>query len=319
MPSFDNKQINKLLPGLDKITQGYAVSSNSDTSVYGHSQPAGPSSSTTYECVFSPKSSIIALFAHHAQAAANPNNVSTLASIIIQLSQGVTLGSQNPETANQMANSGSPGEHIPSSANQPPRCRRKLITPETVLKMIKKQGMLMSLREIAAMMVFAKSTVAATLQVHTNCSPPPKKTSTGASTSTEGGKAHPLMIAIMECDLQMPLVQVCLQLELQGIFTNKRTVNLWIHQVVIAARILFNQVLRGPSLVDTNPYNSTITKFIKERAMRTHNDVIFLLYAKISASIQDYCQGSGCTSIMATSNLLNIQLLSNLVPFQYTV
>ncbi|KAJ9075297.1 hypothetical protein DSO57_1037467 [Entomophthora muscae] len=40
--------------------------------------------------------------------------------------------------------------------------------------------------------------------------PPPKKTPNGACTSTEGEKAHPLMMAIMECDPWMPLVQVCL-------------------------------------------------------------------------------------------------------------
>ncbi|KAJ9048391.1 hypothetical protein DSO57_1035502 [Entomophthora muscae] len=86
----------------------------------------------------------------------------------------------------------------------------------------------------------------------------------------------------------MPLVQVRLQLGLHDIFTNKRTVNLWMHRVVVAARILSNQVLSGPILVDTDPYNSTIINFIKGRAMRACNDVNFLLYAKISASIQDF-------------------------------
>ncbi|KAJ9052763.1 hypothetical protein DSO57_1030979 [Entomophthora muscae] len=136
--------------------------------------------------------------------------------------------------------------------------------------------MLMSIREIAAAMGFAKSTVAATLRAHTNCGPSTKKTPTGARTLTKGDTAHPLMMAIMECDPWMPLVQVHLQLGLHGIFTNKRTVNLWMHRVVVASRILSNQVLGGPSLVDTDPYNLTIINFIKERAMRACNDVIIL-------------------------------------------
>ncbi|KAJ9057826.1 hypothetical protein DSO57_1019004 [Entomophthora muscae] len=47
--------------------QGYAESLNSEASVYGHSQPAGPSASTTQECVLSPATSSMALFAHHCQ------------------------------------------------------------------------------------------------------------------------------------------------------------------------------------------------------------------------------------------------------------
>ncbi|KAJ9066146.1 hypothetical protein DSO57_1012337 [Entomophthora muscae] len=62
----------------------------------------------------------------------------------------------------------------------------------------------------------------------------------------------------MERDPWMPLVQVRLQLGLHSIFTNKRTVNLWMHRVVVASRILSNQVLSGPILVDTGPYNSTV-------------------------------------------------------------
>ncbi|KAJ9076667.1 hypothetical protein DSO57_1023992 [Entomophthora muscae] len=122
--------------------QGYAGSSNSEASLYGHSQPAGPSASTTQECVLSPASSSMALFAHHTQAAANPNHISTMASGTSQLSQGTTHGSQNPETANQMATFSSQDRHIPPPANQPARCRRKFITPEIVLKMVEKQGML---------------------------------------------------------------------------------------------------------------------------------------------------------------------------------
>ncbi|KAJ9077964.1 hypothetical protein DSO57_1011500 [Entomophthora muscae] len=75
MSSSNNNQINKLFPGLEKIMQGYTGSSNSEAPLYGHSQPAGPSASTTQECVLSPASSSMALFAHHAQAAANPNPV----------------------------------------------------------------------------------------------------------------------------------------------------------------------------------------------------------------------------------------------------
>ncbi|KAJ9088037.1 hypothetical protein DSO57_1027046 [Entomophthora muscae] len=137
-------------------------------------------------------------------------------------------------------------------------------------------------------MGFEKSTVAATLQAHANCDSPPKKTPTGSCTSTEGDTTHPLMMVIMERDPQMPLVQVCLQLGLHNIFTNKRTVNFWMHRVVVAARILFNQFLGGPSLVDTEPFNSTIFNFVKGRAMMAHNVVIFLLYTKILASIQDF-------------------------------
>ncbi|KAJ9061356.1 hypothetical protein DSO57_1021541 [Entomophthora muscae] len=157
----------QMFPCLDKIMHGYAGSSNSEASVYGNSQPACSSPSTKQECVLSPVSSSMALFAHHTQTAANPNHVSTLASGIGQLSQGVTQRSQNPETANQMIPSGSQDRHIPPTANQPASHRRKLITPEIVLKMVKKQGMLMSLGEIAATMGLAKSTVAATLQAHT--------------------------------------------------------------------------------------------------------------------------------------------------------
>ncbi|KAJ9080264.1 hypothetical protein DSO57_1026879 [Entomophthora muscae] len=165
-----------------------------------------PPASTAQECVLSPATSSMALFAHHAQAAANQNQTATLASGINQLSHGATKGSQNPKTANQMASSGSQDGHFPPPDNQPARCRRKLITPEIVLEMVEKQGMLMSLREIAATMGFAKSTVAATLQAHINCGPPIKKTSTDACTLTKGDTAHPLMMAIMKCDLRMPLV-----------------------------------------------------------------------------------------------------------------
>ncbi|KAJ9067717.1 hypothetical protein DSO57_1036347 [Entomophthora muscae] len=79
MSSFNNNQVNKLFPGLDKIMQGYTGSLNSEAYVYDHSQPAGPSSSTTQECVPSPASSSMALFAHQAQAAANPNPLSAMA------------------------------------------------------------------------------------------------------------------------------------------------------------------------------------------------------------------------------------------------
>ncbi|KAJ9068569.1 hypothetical protein DSO57_1027333 [Entomophthora muscae] len=61
-------------------------------------------------------------------------------------------------------------------------------------------------------MGFAKSTVAATFEP-TPTVPPPKKTPTGAHTSIKGDTAHPLMMAIMEHEPQMPLVQVRLQLE----------------------------------------------------------------------------------------------------------
>ncbi|KAJ9083848.1 hypothetical protein DSO57_1030514 [Entomophthora muscae] len=67
MSSFNNNQVNKLFPGLDKIMQGYTGSLNSKASVYGHSQPTGPSTSHTQEYVLSPASSSMALFAHHAQ------------------------------------------------------------------------------------------------------------------------------------------------------------------------------------------------------------------------------------------------------------
>ncbi|KAJ9086224.1 hypothetical protein DSO57_1006426 [Entomophthora muscae] len=59
--------------------KGYAESFNSKASVYSHSQPPGPSPSTTQECVLSPVSSSMALFAYHAQAVANPDCVSALA------------------------------------------------------------------------------------------------------------------------------------------------------------------------------------------------------------------------------------------------
>ncbi|KAJ9058966.1 hypothetical protein DSO57_1007049 [Entomophthora muscae] len=150
---------------------GYTGSLKGEASVYGHSQPAGPSASTTQECVFSPATSSMALFAHHAQVAANPNPVSTMTSRTSHLSHGVTQRIQNIETANQMTLTSSQDGKIPPPANQPARCRRKLITPEIVLKMAEKREMLMSLGEIAAAMGFAKSTVAATLQAHTNCGP----------------------------------------------------------------------------------------------------------------------------------------------------
>ncbi|KAJ9084154.1 hypothetical protein DSO57_1027282, partial [Entomophthora muscae] len=63
--SSSNSQAKKLFPGLEKITQGYSGSSNSEASVYGHSQPAGSFPSTTQECVLSLMSSSMALFAHH--------------------------------------------------------------------------------------------------------------------------------------------------------------------------------------------------------------------------------------------------------------
>ncbi|KAJ9078324.1 hypothetical protein DSO57_1007621 [Entomophthora muscae] len=93
--------------------------------------------------------------------------------------------------------------------------------------MVEKQGMLVSLGEIAAMMGFKKSTVAATLKAHANCGPPPKKAPTGACSSTKGEKAFPLMMAIMERDPWMPLVQVHLQLGLHSIFTNKCNTLKW--------------------------------------------------------------------------------------------
>ncbi|KAJ9086027.1 hypothetical protein DSO57_1008257 [Entomophthora muscae] len=99
--------------------QGYAGSSNSEASVYGHSQPTGLSASTTQECVLSPATSSMALFAHHAQASANPNALSAMASRTSHLSHGVTQRAQNPETANQMALTSSQDRHIPPPANQP--------------------------------------------------------------------------------------------------------------------------------------------------------------------------------------------------------
>ena len=175
MYSFNNIQVNNLFTGLYKIMQGYAGSLNSEASVYDHSQPAGPSASPTQECVLSSATSSIALFAHHAQAAANPNPLSAMASGTSHFSHGVTQRAQNPKIANQMALSSSQDRHIPPPANQPARSRRKLITPEIVLKMIEKQGKLMSLGKIAAVMGFAKSTVAATLRAHTNCGPLPRR------------------------------------------------------------------------------------------------------------------------------------------------
>ncbi|KAJ9082183.1 hypothetical protein DSO57_1006919 [Entomophthora muscae] len=83
--------MNNLFPGLGKIMQGYAGSFNSEASVYGHSQPTCPSPSTIQECVLSPASSSMALFAHHTQTAVKPNHVSTLASIIGQFSQGAIV------------------------------------------------------------------------------------------------------------------------------------------------------------------------------------------------------------------------------------
>ncbi|KAJ9060810.1 hypothetical protein DSO57_1026858 [Entomophthora muscae] len=137
---------------------------------------AGPSTSTIQECVLSPASSSMALFAHHAQSAANPDCVSTLASRISQVSHGVTQRTQNTEKTNQM----------------------------TLF------SMLMSLGKIATTMSFAKSTVATALQSHVKCGPSPKKTLTGACTSTDGEKAHPLTLTIMKRDPWMPLVQACL-------------------------------------------------------------------------------------------------------------
>ncbi|KAJ9050193.1 hypothetical protein DSO57_1016694 [Entomophthora muscae] len=68
MSSFNNNQVNKLFPGLGKIMQGYTGSLNSEASVYGHSQPAGPSASTNKECVLSPASSSMALVVIHMDA-----------------------------------------------------------------------------------------------------------------------------------------------------------------------------------------------------------------------------------------------------------
>ena len=171
MSSFNNNQVNKLFPGLDKIMQGYTGSLNSEASVYGHSQPTGPSASPTQESFLSPATSSMALFAHHAQAAANPNPLSAMASRTSHFSHGVTQRAQNPKTANQMALTSSQDGHVPPQANKPARRSRKFITPEIVLEMVEKQGMLISIREIAATMGFAKSTVAATLRAHTNCGP----------------------------------------------------------------------------------------------------------------------------------------------------
>ncbi|KAJ9073205.1 hypothetical protein DSO57_1019097 [Entomophthora muscae] len=80
MSSFNNNQVNELFPGLDKIMQGYAGYLNSKASVYGHYQSSGPSPSPTQESVLSPTTSSMALFAHHAQAAANPNPLSAMTS-----------------------------------------------------------------------------------------------------------------------------------------------------------------------------------------------------------------------------------------------
>ncbi|KAJ9085884.1 hypothetical protein DSO57_1009724 [Entomophthora muscae] len=61
MSSFNNNQVNELFPGLDKIMQGYTGSLNGKASVYGHSQPTGPSASPTQESVLSPSTSSMAL------------------------------------------------------------------------------------------------------------------------------------------------------------------------------------------------------------------------------------------------------------------
>ncbi|KAJ9082702.1 hypothetical protein DSO57_1002219 [Entomophthora muscae] len=53
-----------ILTGLEKIMQGYTGSSNSKASVYGHSQPAGPSARTTQESVLSPATSSMAVRAN---------------------------------------------------------------------------------------------------------------------------------------------------------------------------------------------------------------------------------------------------------------
>ncbi|KAJ9071795.1 hypothetical protein DSO57_1033518 [Entomophthora muscae] len=149
MSSFNNNQVNKLFPSLDEIMQGYARSLNSEASVYDHSQPTGPSASVTQETVLSPATSRMALFAHHAQAAANPNPLSAMASGTSHFSHGVTQRAQNPKTTNQMALTSSQDGHVPPPANQPTRRRRKLITPDIVLKMVEKREKLMPLREIA--------------------------------------------------------------------------------------------------------------------------------------------------------------------------
>ncbi|KAJ9068069.1 hypothetical protein DSO57_1032408 [Entomophthora muscae] len=73
MPSSNSIQANQLLPGPDKVMQGYTGSFNREASVYGNSQPTGPSPTTTQECVLSPASSSIPLFAHCAHAAINQN------------------------------------------------------------------------------------------------------------------------------------------------------------------------------------------------------------------------------------------------------
>ncbi|KAJ9086573.1 hypothetical protein DSO57_1002700 [Entomophthora muscae] len=96
MSSSNNNQVIKLFPGLEKIMQGHTGSSNSEASVYGHTQPAGSSPRTIQECILSLVSSIMALFAHHTQAAANTDCVSTLAFRIRQVSHGVTFRIDNP-------------------------------------------------------------------------------------------------------------------------------------------------------------------------------------------------------------------------------
>ncbi|KAJ9085551.1 hypothetical protein DSO57_1012788 [Entomophthora muscae] len=83
--------------------QGYTGSSNSEASLYGHFQPTGPSPNTTQECVLSPASSSMALFAHHPQAAANPNHISTMASGTSQLSQGATCHGKYHNAGNYLA------------------------------------------------------------------------------------------------------------------------------------------------------------------------------------------------------------------------
>ncbi|KAJ9062708.1 hypothetical protein DSO57_1007879 [Entomophthora muscae] len=155
--------------------RGYTGSLNGEASVYGHSQPAGPSASPTQECVPPPATSSMALFAHHAQAATNPNPESTMASGTSHLSHGVTQRVPNPKTANQMVLINSQDGYILPPANHPERCRRKLITLEIVLEIVEKQEMLMSLGEIVAAIGFSKSTVAATLRAQTNCGPLPRR------------------------------------------------------------------------------------------------------------------------------------------------
>ncbi|KAJ9077758.1 hypothetical protein DSO57_1013606 [Entomophthora muscae] len=129
MSSFNNNQVNELFPGLEKIMQGYAGSLDGEACVYGHSQPVGPSESPTQESVLSPATSSMALFAHQAQAAANPNTLSAMASGTSHFSHGVTQRAQIPKTANQMASTSSQDGQVPPPANQPARRRRKLITP----------------------------------------------------------------------------------------------------------------------------------------------------------------------------------------------